>query len=138
MKKVASNELKVSKKAGKKYVSDLAKKYNTSWSDHKFNSTKQGKIIVSGGDYGYVIDETKETKKLISILKKKKSVERSPIYLQKGYKNAKDIGNSYVEIDLTYQMLWVYKDGKMVTSLPVVTGNVAAGYATPPGVYIKI
>lgn len=135
-KKINIDDLKVNKKAVKQYVHKLAEKYDTAWSDHEFNSTKQGKITVSGGDYGYFIDEDKETSKLISILKKKKSVVRTPIYSQKGYKNANDIGDTYVEIDLTYQTLWLYKDGEMVTSSPIVTGNVASGFATPPGVYI--
>lgn len=135
-KKINIKDLKVNKKAVKKYVHKLAEKYDTAWSNHEFNSTKQGKITVSGGDYGYFIDEDKETSKLISILKKKKNVVRTPIYSQKGYKNANDIGDSYVEIDLTYQTLWLYKDGEMVTSTPIVTGSVASGFATPPGVYI--
>lgn len=135
-KKINIDDLKVNKKAVEQYVHKLAEKYDTAWSDHEFNSTKQGKITVSGGDYGYFIDEDKETTKLISILKKKKSVVRTPIYSQKGYKNANDIGDTYVEIDLTYQTLWLYKDGEMVTSSPIVTGSVASGFATPPGVYI--
>lgn len=135
-KKINIDDLKVNKKAVEQYVHKLTEKYDTAWSDHEFNSTKQGKITVSGGDYGYFIDEDEETSKLISILKKKKSVVRTPIYSQKGYKNANDIGDTYVEIDLTYQTLWLYKDGEMVTSSPIVTGSVASGFATPPGVYI--
>jgi len=136
LKKIDLNSLNVDKEYVEDFVHKLALKYDTAWGDHTFNSTKQGKIVVSGGDYGYLIDEDKETEKLISILEKKKSVVRKPIYSQEGYKNAKDIGDSYVEIDLTYQTLWLYKDGKMITSMPVVTGNIYAGFDTPPGAYI--
>lgn len=129
-------ELKVDEESVKNFVHELAQEYDTAWSDHTFNSAKQGKITVSGGDYGYFIDEDKETEKLISELKNKKDITREPKYSQEGYKNANDIGDSYVEIDLTYQTLWLYKDGKLIISMPVVTGNIYAGYDTPPGVYI--
>ena len=129
-------ELKVDEEKVEEFVHELAQKYDTAWSDHTFNSTKQGKITVSGGDYGYFIDEDKETEKLISNLKKKKDVERKPVYSQVGYNNANDIGDSYVEIDLTYQTLWLYKNGELIITTPVVTGNIYAGYDTPPGVYI--
>ena len=42
-----------------------------------------------------------------------------------------DIGNTYVEINLTNQYLWFYKSGKIITQGDVVTGNVSRGNATP-------
>ena len=46
-----------------------------------------------------------------------------------------DIGNTYVEINLTNQYLWFYKRGKIITQGDVVTGNVSRGNATPQGTY---
>ena len=46
-----------------------------------------------------------------------------------------DIGDSYVEIDVTSQYLWVYKDGVLVEETDFVSGNVSRGYNTPVGIY---
>lgn len=44
-------------------------------------------------------------------------------------------GGSYIEIDLNNQCLWLYKDGMLITSTPLTSGNVLYGYYTPTGVY---
>ena len=44
-------------------------------------------------------------------------------------------GGNYIEIDLTAQKLWVYKDGLCVVESPIVSGCVADGRFTPNGVY---
>lgn len=131
----ASAPLKVSRKAVKRYVNKLANKYNTVGRKRKFKSTNKGTINVSGGDYGYIVNKDKEVKKLIKNLKEKKDVTRKIAYLVTPYDKTDEIGNSYVEIDLSSQKLWVYKNGKVISSSYVVTGNLASGYGTPPGVY---
>lgn len=44
-------------------------------------------------------------------------------------------GSSYVEVDLTSQYLYVFKNGACVVSTPIVSGCVANGWHTPTGVY---
>lgn len=44
-------------------------------------------------------------------------------------------GSSYVEIDLTSQHLYVFKNGACVVSTPIVSGCVANDWHTPTGVY---
>lgn len=46
-----------------------------------------------------------------------------------------NIGDTYVEIDMTNQMLYYYKDGLCAFSTQIVTGNTSNGNATPQGVY---
>ncbi len=43
--------------------------------------------------------------------------------------------NNYVELDITRQKLWFYKDGKCILESDCVTGNVAGGHSTPTGMY---
>lgn len=50
-------------------------------------------------------------------------------------KGEDDIGDSYVEINLTAQHLYLYVDGQLVTESDFVSGNVSRGFATPDGVY---
>ena len=42
---------------------------------------------------------------------------------------------NYVEVNLTQQHAWCYKNGALVVSTDVVTGNVRAGHRTPAGVF---
>lgn len=57
---------------------------------------------------------------------------RSPIYEQSAYTLADK--NSYVEIDITRQHVWMYKDGTCIVDTPCVTGN-ASNHNTPSGVF---
>ena len=45
------------------------------------------------------------------------------------------IGDSYVEVDLTEQTVFLYIDGRQVLSSPCVTGNVSWNMETPKGVF---
>ena len=57
---------------------------------------------------------------------------RSPIYKQSAYTLTDK--NSYVEIDITRQHVWMYKDGVCIVDTPCVTGN-ASNHNTPSGVF---
>ena len=46
-----------------------------------------------------------------------------------------DIGNSYVEVDLDNQHVYVYKDGNLVTETDCVSGKAVNGNSTPEGTY---
>ena len=46
-----------------------------------------------------------------------------------------DYGDSYVEINLTAQHMFLYKDGKLVIDSDFVSGNVSKNNATPTGAY---
>lgn len=135
MNKVKRNTLLADKKSVEKFVENLAVKYDTRGKARKFKTHSGNKISIKTGDYGYLIDKKAEAKKLMSDLNNKKNVERKPCYYQVPYDKSDKIGNSYVEIDLSSQHLWVYKKGKVMLSTDVVTGDVAGGYATPSGVY---
>lgn len=55
-------------------------------------------------------------------------MEREPVYAQTANSHGEnDYGNSYVEINLTAQHLFLYKDGVLVTESDFVSGNVAKG-----------
>jgi len=120
----------------KAYISKLAHKYNTTGKSRFFFAPNGTKVSVYGSDYGYLIDQNAEIKWLTQALKNGKSATRSPEYLPTARSRSDSaFGTSYVEIDLTKQHLWIYKNGTLVLATPVVTGNVAKGTATPPGNY---
>ena len=45
-----------------------------------------------------------------------------------------DIGNSYVEIDLGNQHMYLYKEGKMILDSDFVSGNERLNHHTPDGI----
>jgi lipoprotein-anchoring transpeptidase ErfK/SrfK len=120
------NETKV-----RNYVDNLESNYN------KALGTS---IPVSGGDYGnnhsWIIDSSEETKALINNIKSGQTITKHPIYSQTAAASFfSNIGDTFVEIDMTKQHLWFYKDGYLVVEGDVVTGNVSNGNTTPTGIY---
>ena len=129
---VVFNEKKI-----KEYLKDLSIKYDTYGNTRNFKTTT-GKIVdVVGGNYGWKIDKNKEFDELINNIKSGKIIKKEPLYIQKAWGTREnDIGNTYVEINLTNQYLWFYKNGELIVQGDVVTGNVSRGNATPQGTYI--
>lgn len=133
-----------------KYVEKLAKKYDTYNTERKFKATIQGKITVptsSDAKYGWWIDQEQTCDQLVDLLEKgntKKSV--TPIYYVHGNyeftgvpearSENDDIGDTYLEVDLTNQQFWYYKNGKKKRSGYIVSGQTtSAARTTLPGVY---
>ncbi|MGH4138791.1 L,D-transpeptidase family protein [Clostridium sp.] len=119
------------------YMDILASEYNTVAKTRSFVSSSKKIINVSGGTYGWAINKVKEVKDLISAIKEGKSIEREPAYYQTAlYHGKDDIGNTYVEIDLSRQHEWFYKNGVLITEGDVVTGNDGSDKTrTPTGIY---
>ena len=114
------------------FVSDMAKKYNT-YGQAKTLATSYGKTItVPGGNYGWRIDQAGEVAQLMTDIQAKQDVNRDFVYsVRANSRDANDYGNSYVEINLTAQHLFFYKDGKKVLETDFVSGDPYDGNATP-------
>ena len=59
---------------------------------------------------------------------------RTPVYKQVSYTGIDgldDIGSTYIEVDMTDQMMYYYVNGRQELSTPVVTGNTSLGRGTP-------
>lgn len=128
--------ININKKKVANYAYKIALQYNTKGKIRSFK-TSTGKIVnVSGGNYGYSVDQAEEVKKIISSIKKGEKITREPVFSEKGnIYNGNDIGNSYVEISLGGQHIWFYKNGKLLVDSDIVTGDKSRGWATPAGVY---
>lgn len=117
------------------YVKELAKKYDTSGKPKKFHTSYGTDVTVSGGSYGWKINQADETAQLITLIKAGESTEREPIYSRTAASRSEDIGDTYVEVNLTGQHLFYYKGGKLVLESDFVSGNTSLGRGTPNGVY---
>ena len=128
--------IKLDEEAVSDYVLQLAARYDTLHTTRKFRTTEGRVIEVEGGDYGWCIDTQAESAALVEAIKESQILTRQPTYTQIGFSRAQnDIGNTYVEINLTEQYMWFYKEGKLIVEGNVVTGNLRSNHGTPPGTY---
>lgn len=124
-------------KAIAEFVSEQAKEYDTYGKKRKFTTVQGIELNLPSGAYGWKTDREEETKALIEAIQNGETVDKEPVYISKGaQKGSNDIGNSYVEIDLTNQHLYLFKDGDIVLETDFVSGNMSkADCVTPPGVF---
>lgn len=133
---VNDTEVNVDEGKVKEYVAELAKKYDTYGRGRPFKTSTGQEITTKGGTYGWMTHRGKTTSDLIKHIKAGENKTIKPIYSYKALiRDTNDIGNSYVEIDLKGQMVYVYVDGEQKIKTPTVTGNISKGYNTPAGVY---
>lgn len=142
---VISQWVKVNKKmkvtfnkdAVKKYIASLAEKYDTINKTREFTTANGNNVSVVPGTYGWEMDQETEYEKLLSDIKKEKTVTREPAYFSKAaVHETMDMGNTYAEVDLSAQHMWLFQNGKVTLESDVVTGNPNIGNReTPSGVY---
>ena len=119
------------------YVDKISSIYNTYGNTRDFVTSSKKTVQVSGGNYGYIVNKSKEIKDLIETVKVGQDTIKEPAYVQTAIsKDSNDIGNTYVEINLTKQHVWFYKNGTLVVDGDVVTGNVSNNTGTPVGTYV--
>ena len=118
------------------YIADLAAKYDTYRTDRTFTSGNGNTVTVSGGNYGWRMDQATEIEALKASIAAKEVITKEPAYLQTAAThNSPDWGNTYVEVDLTNQKVYLFVNGSLVVSGPCVTGKPSTGCATPQGSY---
>ncbi len=118
------------------FINNLNEKYKAPGAERPFKTSDGRDIIVGGGDYGSIIDVEAERQAILNILNMKGNEEREPIYSKRSYYTGlKDIGNTYVEVDLGNQHLWFYKNGSLIIDGDIVSGNMLNGNGTPGGIY---
>ena len=130
------HEVKVHSEMVAKYIKNLAKKYDTVGVKRHFKSICGNDVEVSGGTYGWKIDQEAEYNALIANIQKAETVTREPNYSSRAASHdGNDVGNTYAEVNLTTQHMYYVKDGHIALETDVVTGNPNKGNATPTGVY---
>lgn len=124
------------------YVKDLAKKYDTFYTQRDFvDVTGKTRKVGSGHDsYGFWLNGTDTTAELMQDLQSEKDVNIKPVWrVQANTRNGMlgtDINNTYIEVDVSRQHMWFFKDGKLVLDTDVVTGKESdPSRRTPDGLY---
>ena len=132
----ATGEITYNEDAILEFVKSMASKYNTAGKSKNLHTSYGADVTVPGGDYGWKIDNEGEKNQLIEDLKGGNDVKREFVYKQKAASHgANDYGNSYIEVNLTAQHMFVYKNGSVVLESDIVSGNPYKGNATHTGAY---
>ena len=123
----------------KQYVSDkILPVFTTVGMKRTIKSPGSGTFTCSGGGYGWQVGLIDERAAIIENIKAGGEVTREPKYLQdaavKSTEN--DIGDTYVDVSIDDQHLWVVKDGKVVMDSDFVSGNVSTKHGTTKGVFM--
>ena len=120
------------------FLQILANNGNTLGMRRHFNATLQGPIIVSGGDYGYMVNQIVEHDLLLKDIENCTKETRRPSYYLTPYNEETEndgIGTTYIEADLSAQHVWCYISGRLVMDCDCVSGTMSDGHATQAGVY---
>lgn len=123
-----------------KFISDLADEYDTYGKERQFQSTRGDVITVKGATYGTEIDRKAEVDFLLdSLLADEFHTDSEQIHVPSYKKEAMvrgkdDIGTTYIEVDMTEQMMYYYEDGELMLETEIVTGNTSRHMSTPEGI----
>ena len=133
---VNGTSVSVSESKAAEYVKNLASTCNTAYMPKTLKTSYGKTVTITTGNYGWKIDQAKETAALVSLIKNGEQTSREPEYSQKAASHSgNDYGNTYVEINLTAQHLYFYANGKLLVESDFVSGNAAKGWSTPAGAY---
>lgn len=124
--------------AVKEWLAAFGDKYDTMGGTRTI-TTPWGKTVeVTGGDYGWSIDEEAEFTALTTSIKNGEVVTKEPAYYQGGTAAShgpQDWGTTYAEVDLSAQHMWFIVDGAVAMESDVVTGVPIPAKETTPGVW---
>lgn len=131
-----TNKVSVSEEKIDDFVVMLRKKYDTIFRSREFQTSYGKTITIEGGDYGWWMNYSQEQEQLKEMIENGESGERIPVYYQTAaVYGSQDYGNTYIEINLTAQHLFLYVNGEKKMESEFVSGNAARGFDTPAGIY---
>lgn len=128
-----SNNPVINQELVEEYILSLNREYASLFQPATFNSTYSGEITIEPGTYGWYIDRFGEAEEIIANLNAGGSYRREPIIGGSGYMTDSYYGNSYVEVSIPHQTMWIYVNGELVIETPIVSG--LPGTSTVPGSY---
>ena len=119
----------------REYIDELGDKYNTYRKKRTFKTSYDQTVEITQGHYGWRMNRADETTALIEDILAGKSKEKEPLWLQRAQQHGEsDIGDTYVEVNLTAQHVFFYKNGSLLIDSGCVTGKVVSGDMTPEGI----
>ena len=129
-----NGEVSVNREGVAAYLQGLSDKYSTYSRTRDFLVTDGETVQVPSGTYGWTLAVAAETDNLISYVLAGEDLTVTPNYNGTGYHaDGADIGTTYVEVDLSSQHMWYYKEGVVALETDIVSGHPMS--PTPTGVF---
>lgn len=126
----------VNRDAVTSFYREFGTRYDTLRSQRTFTTPTGKSAVVSGGTYGWSVDEAAEIEYILSILESGQAITKEPAYVQRAAsRDGLDWGSTYIEVDLAKQHMWYLQNNTVVFECDVVTGAPVPEKATPTGVF---
>ncbi len=121
------------------YVQGLADEYNTVGMPREFTTTAGETITITEGSYGWKMNVEDTVERLREAICQNGSVTMEAVWDSTGAiltEEKEDMIDSYIEVDLTNQKVWLYKDGQLLIESDCVSGTYQdESRRTPAGIY---
>lgn len=120
------------------WVQALSDTRSTLENGREFTTSLGETITVPAGTYGWSMDVASTASRLLTRVKAGQSGSMEAVWSTRGYEynSQNDITDTYVEVDLTNQKVWLYVDGELLGASDCVSGTYGnADRQTPDGVY---
>lgn len=128
----------IDENAVKSWLEEFGNKYDTVGVTRNFTTPNGKSATVSGGTYGWSINEDTEFTTILEAIKNGEVLTKEPAYYIGGEAashSMPDWGTTFAEVDLSQQHMWYVKDGTIQLETDVVTGEPIPEKITPEGVY---
>lgn len=132
------DEPKIDEEAVAAFVATNASKYDTYGKSRNFMTTLGVELTLPTGGFGWKTDRAAVTEELLAFVDAGTVTDAEPVYSNTApWHGMNDIGNSYVEADLSNQHLYLYYKGELVFETDFVSGamNSTPDCVTPAGVF---
>lgn len=127
-----NNEIVLKEDCFKEFINSLADEYDTYNVPREFQTTRGDVVTIEKGTYGNRMNRKAEIAYLEEAFLSGVKETHTPTYTEEAlYKGKDDIGDTYIEVDLTEQIMYYYEDGEIVVETPIVSGNIRSGHKTP-------
>lgn len=119
------------------YVAQLAADHDTVGTERQFQTTSGRTVYVYGSAYGWKIDQDKEAAQLMQEIQSGTQTTREAVYSMRANAHGiNDLGDTYIEVDLTEQYMWYYQNGNIIFQSEIVSGLPGdPDRKTPPGIF---
>jgi hypothetical protein len=128
----------------KNKVNEINDSQSTLGKDFTFKTHSGSVISVKGEGYGWALDVEKEALQIQEAFEKGEKLVSAANIHGNGWSNEgygyettanNGIGDTYAEVSIKEQRIWLYRDGQMVLTTNVVTGKHSTKEDTSPGVW---
>lgn len=130
------NKVSLDSQGVRNFVDYIGKTYNSFGKTRTLETSWGPTIEVSGGDYGWWLNRGKEVEELSELILAGANTIKEPAYLQTAAQYGEDdVGDTYVEVNITAQHLYFYKEGELIVESDFVSGDLSKGYVNPTGTF---